>query len=96
MARKLEGEKYQKLNRLHRYVLVLLSFDRRDSVLSQASERICVWEEHRLCSQFYIDSWRRLIHSGLSSMEREVCGDAPQARALAQNSPFSFLLKEIE
>ncbi|MBU3564260.1 MULTISPECIES: hypothetical protein [unclassified Polynucleobacter] len=96
LARKADAEKYEKLSRLHQHVLVLLRSDRRNDVLHQAEGRIQKWEERDLCSRFYIDSWRRLINSDPSEMEREVCGDAPQAHALAQNSPFSFLMKEVQ
>lgn len=95
LARKVDAEKYEKLGRLHRHALVLLRSDRRNDVKVQAERRIRMWEERDLCSRFYIDSWRRLINSDPSEMEREVCGDAPQAHALAQNSPFSFLMKEV-
>jgi hypothetical protein len=95
LARKADAEKYEKLGRLHRHVLLLLRSDRRNDVVHQAEGRIRMWEERDLCSRFYIESWRRLIHSDPSEMEREVCGDAPQANALAQNSPFSFLMKEV-
>lgn len=95
LARKADAEKYEKLGRLHRHALILLRSDRRNDVVHQAEVRIRMWEEKELCSRFYIDSWRRLINADPSEMEQEVCGDAPQAHALAQNSPFSFLMKEV-
>jgi hypothetical protein len=95
LARKADADKYEKLGRLHKHVLLLLQSDRSDDIKLRAERRIQMWEERELCSRFYIDSWRRLINSNPSEIEREVCGDAPQAHALAQNSPFSFLMKEV-
>ena len=95
LARKADADKYEKLSRLHKHVLFLLRSDRRDDIKVRAERRIKMWEERDLCSRFYIDSWRRLINSDPSEIEREVCGDAPQAHALAQNSPFSFLMDEV-
>lgn len=96
LARQADAQKYEKLGRLHHYALRLLRSDRRQDVLAKAQERIQMWEERDLCSRFYIDSWRRLLNSDPSEMEREVCNGAPQAHALAQNSPFSFLMKEVQ
>ena len=95
LARKADADKYEKLGRLHKYVLFLLRSDRGNDIKVRAERRIRMWEEKDLCSRFYIDSWRRLINSDPSEIEREVCGDAPQAHALAQNSPFSFLMDEV-
>ena len=95
LARKADADKYEKLGRLHKYVLFLLRSDRGNDIKVRAERRIRMWEEKDLCSRFNIDSWRRLINSDPSEIEREVCGDAPQAHALAQNSPFSFLMDEV-
>ena len=96
LARQADARKYEKLGRLHRHALVLLQSDRRQDVIAKAQERIRLWEERDLCSRFYIDAWRRLLSSDPSEIEREIFNGAPQAHALAQNSPFSFLMKEVQ
>ena len=96
LARQADAQKYEKLARLHRHALVLLRSDRRQDVIAKAQARIQKWEEQDLCSRFYIDAWKRLLNSDPSHMEQEVCNGAPQAHALAQNSPFSFLMKEVQ
>lgn len=65
-------------------------------MIARAQARIQKWEEQDLCSRFYIDAWKRLLNADPSHIELEVCNGSPQAHALAQNSPFTFLLKEVE
>jgi hypothetical protein len=95
LARKADAEKYQKLDRLHRHAISLLNSERRIDVISEAERRINLWEEQGLCSNFYIDSWRRLLKLESIEIEQEVCSDSPQAHALSQNTPFSFLMNEL-
>lgn len=96
LARQADARKYEKLGRLHRHALLLLQSDRRQDVIAKAQARILMWEEKDLCSRFYIDAWKRLLSSDPSEIEQEVCSGAPQAHALAQNSPFGFLMKEVQ
>lgn len=95
LARQADSERYLKIGCLHKHAVFLLQSDRRIEVISKAEERIKKWEEGKLCSRFYIDSWRRLLKLDPAQMEREI-QEGPQAHAFAQNTPFSFLMKEVE
>lgn len=58
-----------------------------DEVLALAHRQIALWEREQLCSQDYIDAWKKLLqhplHAAQILEER-----SSRAAALRQNSPF--------
>ncbi len=67
-------------------------------LLQQALQTLDRWESQEAAkvSQTYRDEWRRLIHSGVSAIEKQVCNDSEHATTLRSVSPLGFVLSAEE
>lgn len=85
------------LRTFHSYVYEQLQSERKDEILQRARERIGLWKKGRLCSDYYIRFWSGVVASGDSDVFRHKVLDASERRALGmmQNTPFSFLMREL-
>ena len=85
------------LRDLHRYVFEQLQSDRKDEILQHARQRIGLWKQGRLCSDYYIRFWSGVVSSGDSATYKQKVLEASERRTLGmmQNTPFSFLLREL-
>lgn len=85
------------LRALHRYVYEQLQSHRRDEILEHARQRIGLWKKGRLCSDYYIRFWSGVVTPGDSAVFKQKVLDASERRTLGmmQNTPFSFLMREL-
>lgn len=81
----------------HDYVYAQLQSERKDEILQHARERIGLWKKGRLCSDYYIRFWSGVVASGDSQVFKQKVMEASERRALGmmQNTPFSFLMREL-
>ena len=64
-------------------------------VRSFALKRIAIWRAGKTCSEFYSDTWERIMNmDSIEEMKQAVLYDSAWADALQQNSPISGLKLE--
>ena len=96
-ARAKQSLREEKLARAHDRIAALLALGKvpaRD--VERARSQVRKWQEQRICSQWYVDRWsailagpRREIAARMLVLEKE------DARALFQNTPFGFLVRDF-
>lgn len=81
----------------HAYVYEQLQSPRKEEILQRAAQRIDLWRRNKLCSSYYIRFWSAVVESGDSEVFRAKVLGASRRRAAAmmQNTPFSFLMREL-
>ena len=81
----------------HGYVYEQLQSERKEEILRRARERIGLWKKGKLCSNYYIRFWSGVVASADSDIFKQKVLDASERRALGmmQNTPFSFLMREL-
>lgn len=86
------------LRSFHAYVYEQLQSGRKDEILQRARQRIGLWKKGRLCSDYYIRFWSGVIASGDSQVFKQKVMEASERRAVGmmQNTPFSFLMRELD
>lgn len=96
-ARQNKREQDASLRAFHGYVYAQLQSERKDEILQHARERIGLWKKGKLCSDYYIRFWSGVVASGDSDVFKQKVLDASERRALGmmQNTPFSFLMREL-
>jgi hypothetical protein len=96
-ARQDKQQQEAALRAFHGYVYDQLKSDRRDEILRHAQERIGLWKKGKLCSDYYIRFWSGVVASGDSEVFKARVLDASARRAtgMMQNTPFSFLMREL-
>ena len=63
--------------------------------LGDARKMVKLWERERVCSPFYIDTWKQLLDGGPRNVGRALSRiDAKWEPALLQNSPFGSLINQ--
>lgn len=63
--------------------------------LDEARKMVRLWERERVCSPFYIETWKQLLKGGPRSVGRALSRmDSKWEPALLQNSPFGSLLNQ--
>jgi hypothetical protein len=79
----------------HHKVYVLLQSERSSEILEKAQERIALWKNQRLCHVDYIETWESMIDHLDEFKARALDDLSDNGVALRQNTPFSFLMKEL-
>ena len=85
------------LRTFHGYVYEQLQSERKEDILQRARERIGLWKKGKLCSNYYIRFWSGVVASADSDIFKQKVLNASERRALGmmQNTPFSFLMREL-
>jgi hypothetical protein len=80
----------------HQKVYALLqSSDRAQAIREQARAKIALWNDQKLCHSDYINAWSSMIYN-LNEFKLKALDDpSDNGVALRQNTPFSFLMKEL-
>jgi hypothetical protein len=91
--------RHSELRTIHALIaddLRLAGSPRASHILSDAVAQVALWEKDRLCSPFYIRTWRRVLRSdhAAEALMRIVRNPSDSADALLQNSPFSHVLRD--
>lgn len=81
---------------LHEYVYQQLETSRKTEILAHAQRRIGLWKKDKLCSDYYIRFWSRVVASGDCGVFKSMVLDASKRKTIGmmQNTPFSFLLRD--
>jgi transcriptional regulator with XRE-family HTH domain len=65
------------------------------AALNEARGMVELWARDKVCSAFYIDTWRRLLSGSAREVGAALAGiDKKWESALLQNSPFGALLND--
>lgn len=80
----------------HQKVYALLQSERSSEIQEKAQERVALWKAQRLCHVDYINAWSSLIDNLNEFKARALDDRSDNGVALRQNTPFSFLLKELK
>lgn len=63
--------------------------------LEEARNMVSLWERERVCSPFYIDTWKRVLRGSPQEVGKALSRlDERWARALLQNTPFGSLINQ--
>ena len=86
----------EKLGRAHERIAAKLALGEiGPGALKRAREQVRKWHEHRICSKWYVDRWSRILEGPGPRVASKMLGlDGAEARALFQNTPFGFLVRE--
>jgi transcriptional regulator with XRE-family HTH domain len=72
---------------------LLLNDPRAVAGLEDARRMVSLWERERVCSRFYVDSWRQLLKGSPRDVGKAISGmDERWRPALLQNTPFGSLV----
>ena len=75
---------------LHREVVRCVRDD--PSLLAHARANVDRWLAQGTLAPAYAETWRRLLQGPLDALAAALVDDSERARALRQNTPFSFVL----
>ena len=86
----------EKLARAHERIAASLALGEIDAgAIGQAKDQVKKWSDQRICSQWYVDQWSKILEgSGAQIASKLLKLDKGDAKALYQNTPFGFLVKE--
>lgn len=86
----------EKLARAHDRIAAKLALGAIGAVeIGRARAQIRKWREAKLCSRWYVDSWTALLDgTGPQVAAKMLALGGEDARALFQNTPFGFLVRE--
>lgn len=89
-------EKLEARRKYHEQVLnMMVDPEFAQHVRSIAFQRIAIWREGKTCSEFYSDTWERIMKmDSIEDMKQAVVYDKAWADALQQNSPISGIKLE--
>ncbi len=95
-ARAQQGLYEERLAGAHARLAALLALDLVDhGDLERARGQVRKWAEARICSQWYVDQWTSLLTgSGPQIASNILALGGDDARALFQNTPFGFLVRD--
>jgi transcriptional regulator with XRE-family HTH domain len=87
----------EKLARAHDRIAALLALGEvGDEALERARAQVRKWHEHRICSDWYVARWNEILAGSPAGIAaRIVALGKEDARALFQNTPFGFLVRDF-
>jgi len=87
----------ERLARAHDRIAAALALGQFGAAeIGRARSQVRKWEEHSLCSRWYIDRWRAILHgTGRQVAANLLAMGKEDARALFQNTPFGFLVRDF-
>ena len=86
----------EKLARAHDRIAASLALGQIGAAeIERARGQVRKWEEHGICSRWYVDRWRAILDgTGRQAAAKLLALEKDDARALFQNTPFGFLVRE--
>ena len=87
----------EKLARAHDRIAALLALGRIPAGdVGRARSQVRKWADQQICSRWYVDRWGAILAgSGREIAARIVALEKDEARALFQNTPFGFLVRDF-
>lgn len=97
-ARSIKREQDLRLLAFHQKIFPLLKSPSSSEILLKAASRINLWREQNLCSDYFISAWTSILSSReLEEFEKRILDpNSKESLALIQNSPLSFLMRDIK
>lgn len=63
--------------------------------IARARAQVRKWDEQRICSKWYVERWSEILSGAAPKIAARLLALAPaDAKALFQNTPFGFLVRE--
>lgn len=86
----------ERLGRAHERIAAMLALGEIEpGAVARARAQVRKWDEQRICSKWYVDRWSEILEGqGAKIASKLLALDKPDARALFQNTPFGFLVRE--
>jgi transcriptional regulator with XRE-family HTH domain len=86
----------ERLGRAHERIATKLALGELEpGAIGRARDQVRKWDEHRICSKWYVDRWSEILSGPDRQIASKLLGlDKADARALFQNTPFGFLVRE--
>ncbi len=86
----------EQLQSFHEYVYSQLNSPRKNEILQRAAQRIQIWQDNKLCSNYYIRFWSSVVKAADSEIfkTKVLTASTRRSAAMMQNTPFSFLMRE--
>jgi hypothetical protein len=80
----------------HRHAIARLREE--PQLIEKALQTLDRWEAQgaQAGSQIYRDEWRKLLRSGVTAIEKQVCNETEHAITLRSVSPLGFVMSEQE
>ncbi len=96
-ARAKHGFYEERLARAHERIAALLALDAIEpGDIERARNQVRKWADQKICSQWYVDQWTGILAgSGREIASRMLKLKKDDAKALFQNTPFGFLVREF-
>lgn len=96
-ARAKQGLYEEKLARAHDRIAARLALEAIDPAdIERARGQVRKWAEHRICSRWYIERWKRILAGTGSEIAAKMLAlGKDDAKALFQNTPFGFLVRAL-
>jgi transcriptional regulator with XRE-family HTH domain len=95
-ARAAQRIREEKLGRAHERIAARLALGEiapRD--IERARGQVRKWAEQQICSRWYVDRWSEILAGEGPAIASRMLGlNAADAKALFQNTPFGFLVRE--
>jgi HTH-type transcriptional regulator/antitoxin HipB len=86
----------ERLGRAHERIAAKLALGELEpGAIERARDQVRKWDEHRICSKWYVDRWSEILDGPSPQIASKLLGlDRADAKALFQNTPFGFLVRE--
>lgn len=86
----------ERLGRAHERIAAKLALGELEpGAIGRARAQVRKWHEHRICSRWYVDRWSEILDGPDARIASKLLGlDRAEAKALFQNTPFGFLVRE--
>jgi len=87
----------ERLGRAHERIAAKLALGELEpEAIERARAQVRKWDEQRICSKWYVDRWSEILDGENPQIASKLLGlDKADARALFQNTPFGFLVRQL-
>jgi HTH-type transcriptional regulator / antitoxin HipB len=86
----------ERLGRAHERIAAKLALGELEpGAIERARDQVRKWDEHRICSKWYVERWSEILDGPDPRIASRLLSlDKADAKALFQNTPFGFLVRE--
>lgn len=86
----------ERLARAHDRIAARLALRQvRPAEIAKARNQVRKWGDRQICSQWYVDRWTALLAGSVREIASRILQlENEDAKALFQNTPFGFLVRE--
>ena len=86
----------ERLGRTHERIAARLALGELEpGAIERARDQVRKWDEHRICSKWYVERWSEILDGPDPRIASKLLAlDKADAKALFQNTPFGFLVRQ--